>query len=672
MAENEKLSKLWTMYEHARSYQASLGLTTDIPMYVDFFEGRQWPAKTEKTKDIPRPIVNITKFIVRNKKASIVGNPVSVVFTSNKKPELALKLTEFNKVIEAEMDMDESRNQMVQDGSVKGTGVLHYYWDGEAVGELGDYEGGVRVEVIDPLNTFFANPQERDEQKQKWILIASRVEVAAAKAMLDEKHKAEAENIVADDADLLYTDENEQEGEKLVTVLTRYFRIDGEVYYERATKAVLLHDPKPMTPPVLDEREDGFWMDENSQSIENLDDKAADDEVEGIDDGEDKLQDLPPKEVKRKGKKFRLYPIVVYNYELREKSIYGIGEVEGIIPNQQAVNFNLAMQLLAIQNMAWDKWIVKAGALDKQKITNAPGQVLTDHTPNGVKGISRSEPPALSNTPISFTDTLVSMTRVVTGSTEVMTGEQSNSGQSGAAIANLQSQALKPIQELRDRYLRACKNGARIIKQFYELFYDGKRFEYRNEENYIEEEFYGQDYQDTMFDISVEAGAGTPYSESLMIQLLNEFLQGGYIDFETYLELLPAQIAVFKSSLSKQIKEGNLAKMKQMQEELLATQEQMQQIQGYVQEMQKRMQAQGKTVESANRFVAEIRRLNAFIVELQNEYTEKINKANVINQAQAAENAELKRDAETLAIGAYANMLEKQAQQNQSLAAAEP
>ena len=680
MAETNKVSKLWTMYENARSYQANLGLTTDIPMYVDFFEGRQWPAKTEKTKDIPRPIVNITKFIVRNKKASIVGSPVSIVFTSNKNPDLAMKLTEFNRVIEAEMDMDESRNQMVQSGSVKGTGVQHYYWDGEAVGELGDYEGGVRVEVIDPLNTFFANPQERDEQKQKWILIASRVEVSAAKAMLDEKHKAEEENIVADDADLLYTDEKEQEGEKLVTVLTRYFRIDGEVYYERATKNVLLHEPKPMTPSVLDERKDDFWMDENSQSIANLDEdddliadgKKESDAQEDVDDGEDKLQDLPPKEAQRKGKKFRLYPIVVYNYELREKSIYGIGEVEGIVPNQKAVNFNLAMQLLAIQDMAWGKWIVKPGALGSQKINNSPHQVLTDHTPNGVKGISRSDPPTLSNAPISFTDTLVSMTRVVTGSTEVMTGEQSNAGQSGAAIANLQSQALKPIQELRDRYLRACKKGARIVKQFYELFYDGKRFEYKTDENYVEEEFYGQDYQDTLFDISVEASAGTPYSESLMIQLLSEFLQAGYIDFATYLELLPAQIAVFKSSLSKQMKEGNLAKMKQMQEELLSMQEQMKQVQAYVQEMQKRMQAQGKTVESANKFVAEIRRLNAFIAELQNEYTAKINQANAINQAQAAKNAELKRDAEILAIGTYQDMLAKQAEQNQSLAAAEP
>lgn len=673
MEGSEKLSKLWTMYQNARSYQTGLGLTTDIPMAVDFYEGRQWPAKTEATKDIPRPIVNIVKFIVRNKKSSIVGSPVSIVFTSNKKPDLAQKLTEFNKIIEAEMEMDEVRNRKVQDGIVKGTGVVHYYWDSEARGEMGDYEGGVRAEIIDPLNTFFANPQERDEQKQKWILIASRVEVSAAKAMLDEKHKAAAEDIVPDDADIMYTDENEQEGEKLVTVLTRYFRKDGEVYYERATKSVMLHDPEPMTPKRFD-IEDEFDK-EDTESFENFDfikvakraersdeDTQYSSDEEEIDDGEDKLQDSPRAAVISQGKKFSLYPISVYNYEPREKSIYGIGEVEGVIPNQKAVNFNLAMQLLSIQNLAWGKWIVKPGALGSQKINNRPGQVLTDHTPNGVKGISRSDEPAISNAPMSFTDALVNMTRVVTGSTEVLTGEQNSAGQSGAAIANLQSQALKPIQELRDRYLRSCKREAKIVKQFYEFFYDGKRYEYKDDQNVIDEEFYGADYQDTMFDISVEAGAGTPYSESLMVQLLSEFLAAGYIDFNTYLELLPSQIAVFKSSLSKQLKEGNLAKMKQMQQQLAATQEQMKQIQEYVQELQKCMQAQGRTVESANRFVAEIRRLNAYIAELQNEYTAKINQANAINQAQANKNAELQRDAEVLAMGTYADMLEKENQ----------
>jgi myosin heavy subunit len=251
---------------------------------------------------------------------------------------------------------------------------------------------------------------------------------------------------------------------------------------------------------------------------------------------------------------------------------------------------------------------------------------------------------------MAFNDNIVSMTRVVTGSTEVMTGEQTSSSQSGAAIATLQSQALKPIQELRDRFLRFCKRQAKILKQFYELYYDEKQFEYKTEANeYTEETFNGRDYQGMLFDISVEAGAGTPYSESLMIQLLAEFLQAGYIDFSTYLDLLPAQIATFKGSLQKELQEGNFAKLQQMQQQMAMLQEQNQQLQAYLQKQQEILQKQGKSVEGGNRLVNEVRRLNAQLISLQNEYTDKINQANAVNQQTMSRNQELMKDAQTMA-----------------------
>jgi hypothetical protein len=108
MAQNEeRVSALWSDYEKGQAYQKSIGITSQIPINVDFYEGRQWAAKTEATKHIPRPVVNITKFIAKNKKASICGAPVSIVFSSNKNPDLATRLTEFNKTIENEMEMDE-------------------------------------------------------------------------------------------------------------------------------------------------------------------------------------------------------------------------------------------------------------------------------------------------------------------------------------------------------------------------------------------------------------------------------------------------------------------------------------------------------------------------------------------------------------------------------------
>ena len=653
----EKVTNLWRDYENGRDYQNTLGLTTQIPLNVDFYEGRQWPQRTEATKNIPRPGVNMIKFIVRNKKASIVGAPVSIVFTSNQHPELAQKLTEFNQAIENEMEMDDLRNRKVDEGIKKGTGITHYYWDAEARGEIGEYEGGVRAEIIDPLNVFFANPQEHDEQKQKWILIAARVEVAAAREMLSDKYRQNEELVCADDADVKYTDEHEQDGTQICTVLTRYYRQNGEVYYERAVKQTMLHDGIPVTPPTMREVEAEVEKERQEETEKPKNTKAEqldENEVE-MDPGEDKLQDEATSESEEIGRRFTLYPISVYNYELREKSIYGIGEVEELIPNQKAINFIYAMQLLSIQNLAWGKWIVKDGALGKQRITNSPGQVLTDHTPYGVKGISRTDEPAISNSPMNYADNLMSVTRVVVGSTEVMTGEAQSSGQSGQAIANLQAQALKPIQELRERYLRSCKREAQIIKQYYELFYDGRKFEHKSQDEqgnpvYTDECFSGEEMKGVRFDVSVEAGAGTPYSESLEVSLLTEYLAAGRIDFATYLELLPAQIATFKTTLLKKVKESSIMQAQLAQQQIAALQEQLQQYQSYLKQCMARLQAQGKTVEQVNRLIAQNRQLQATLAELQTEYTNKINQANAVIGVKQAETDELRQDAETMAL----------------------
>lgn len=648
-----EITKLWEDFEHARSYQNSLELTTQIPINVDFYEGRQWAAKTEATRHIPRPVVNIVKFITRSKKSSIVGAPISLVFTSNGNPDMARKLTEFNKTIENEMEMDELRNKLVQEGIVKGTGVLHYYWDSEAKGELGDFEGGVRAEIIDPLNVFFANPQEQDEQKQKWIILATRVEVNAAREMMSRKYRKNGgEKLVQPDgASALYTDEVEQDGTELVTVLTRYYRKNGEVYYERGTKSTMLHDGIAMTPPTEADAEAELKREAETAEMTARNGEISSDTASGenMDAGEDKLQDAPKETLNTARRKFNLYPIVVYPYEVREKSIYGMGEVEGIIPNQKAVNFIFAMQLLSIQNLAWGKWIVKEGALLNQRLTNAPGQVVTDHTPYGVKGISRSDEPPISNHPMSFMDTLLSSTRLVTGSTEVMTGE-TYSGQSGQAIANLQSQALKPIQELRDRYLRANKKGARIIKQFYELFYEDKHFEYKAEDgSFSEQSFSGMEMANSVFDISIEAGAGTPYSESLEISLLTEYLGAGYIDYPTYLELLPAQIASFKTSLLKKVQEGTANQVKQAQEQIAALQEQLQQATASLQMMAQKVETQGQTVAKVNSIINQNRALSKTLTDLYTEATGKLNQANAVIKAQGQEYANVRRDAQTMA-----------------------
>lgn len=70
---------LWTLYQEGVAYQRKMGFSTNFPTYVKFKEGDQWPQATERTKNLPRPVLNIIEMIVRSKRSSVLDQPVSIV-----------------------------------------------------------------------------------------------------------------------------------------------------------------------------------------------------------------------------------------------------------------------------------------------------------------------------------------------------------------------------------------------------------------------------------------------------------------------------------------------------------------------------------------------------------------------------------------------------------------
>ena len=71
---------LWTLYQEGVAYHNKMGFSTKFPTYVKFKEGDQWPQATERTKNLPRPVLNIIEMIVRSKRSSVLDQPVSIVY----------------------------------------------------------------------------------------------------------------------------------------------------------------------------------------------------------------------------------------------------------------------------------------------------------------------------------------------------------------------------------------------------------------------------------------------------------------------------------------------------------------------------------------------------------------------------------------------------------------
>ena len=540
-------TKIWEEFEKGQQYLKNSKLKQEWDECEKFYEGEHWPQATPKTKNMPRPVINICSMIADNKKSGILSGNVKIIFTPSemfgealhRAEEGANVFTKFAESITKEMKQNEL-DDLAQDNSVQlGTCIYHYYWDTTIAGGMQTpYVGGVRGEIIHPKNVIFANPMEKDEQKQKYIIIASAEPLESVKQLAKRNGIKDWDEIQADN-DL---EEDETNTLSLCTVLTKYSRQNGKVVWEKTTKHHYIQEPTMWEPELKNVRID----EKDEQEINE------------------------PDTVNYNGYfRKQLYPIVVGNHKNRKNSIYGIGEIKQAIPNNKAVNFNLGMMLLSVQNTGWPKIIQKVNALAKQMITNEPGEILTDTTKGGGWGVKYMDTPSFNSQALTLTNTIIDLTRTVTGSTEITNGEALGANMAASAIIALQNQAKKPIEMYQRKFYRTYEKIGKILEQFFKYYYnDGRMFSYEDEGQRYIASLNGQNYEDIDFSLNIEVGAGGIYSESLSVSLLDNLKQAGDIDTDEYIELYPDTIMPFKAKLKKM-------REQKKQEQMILAQQQM-------------------------------------------------------------------------------------------------
>ena len=623
LSRDEQAARIKKCFDDGVQYQQQMRFTTAFPQYVNFYEGRQWPKVVKGTENMPRPVLNFTKMICRNKKSAILSVPGRIVYHAENDSPRVQKFNRFATYMQKEMRQDALDSEAIHAGTVKGSYCYHYFWDGSAKGLDATMPGALRCEVLDTLKVFFANPSCRDEQKQKWILIASREEVESVRASADEDVDLSA--IGADENSENHYGETEQGKDKLCTVLTRYFRAGGKVYWERATKSVLINEARPLRPDVT-----------SAMRAQGIEEPMRDENEELQADAE-------------------LYPIVMGSYEPREGSIYGLGEVEGIIPNQRIVNLLIAMSSYNVQQLAWGKYITIPGALGNQTITNEPGQILVDYTKTG-SGIRKMQEQTLQSLPLEIVNSLVNLTRSATGATEVMTGETVGSNMSGAAIAALQSQAQQPVEELREAFWDVKVKQGLVLAQFFKHYYQNAPFTYTEtdaqggEERVLEDTFNGTEYKDLSFDVAVEAVKGSKSSNAGDINMLDALLAKGAINPETYVNIYPEDSISNKTAMLEAIRaerEGELSQLRAASEQAAM---QVQQLQAELATRQKAFDAVQSTVKENQALKEQLAEVYALFNALRAEAAQKIQQANAVIEKLTADGMEVAHDAQEMAM----------------------
>lgn len=558
----DRAAETWEQYEQGKRFQASIALDATIRENIDFYEGRQWGRKvTDRTKMLPRPVTNFVRMIVNNKMSAMNNKPCRITYEADSQENDSIEFTQFSDYQFKEMGAESVYREAIYNGAIKGTYLFHVYWDAQAKGKRGKVTGALRMESLDPRNVIFCDPSQKDEQKQKYIIISTREEVEAIRSTLPKG--IDKKLIVADDEDVKKSNnKTEQDGTEMCTVLVKYFKIDGEVYCEKSVRGTVIRDVFPLRPEYEKVHEQIFGK-KVDEANGDTPDNTSDTEEEPL------FSAYTP----------TMYPLAVGQYIPREDCIYGISEVEGLIPNQRCFNFSQALQLLQAQNESWSKWIVKPNALGNQKITNEPGQIIVDNSTAG-DGIKRVAGGAFNSAVFTLTDNLLSYTRTVVGATEVMNGESISANMSGAAIAQLQSQAQLPNEENRKAFWRVLEKVGRIAEQFYRMYYyDDTEYKVRksNESGAMTMEnavFSAKKYNNTEFTVVAKVTSGTTSSPAGDITVIDQLKAEGLITTRQWLEAYPEDALSDKNHLLELIKQAEYAENMQLKIQLAERDEQ--------------------------------------------------------------------------------------------------
>jgi hypothetical protein len=509
------LTEIWKQYQQALNFMRTENLIEIVKQNEKFYAGDQW--YMVKTKDLPKPVINIIKRITNFKVSSVMAEEVKMNFSvqgysaevgsenSEKYEKVADLFTRFSETTWENIKQTKLSEQMLKDSATAGAGVAHYYWDNEIkvgndVKAIGDLVG----EIIDSVNYFPANPSDNRVQTQPYIIISYREQVSRLKEEAKKnKVKTQLINLIKGDKETQdegFEKAQNELGDK-TTVLLKYFKKDGQVYYTKSTKSVEII---PATSTGLS-----------------------------------------------------YYPLVLMNWETRKKSCYGIAEVTELIPNQKFINKTLAMWMLSTQKTAFPKVLY-----DKTRIaswTNAVGKAI------GVQGdvsnaVRTTETGSANYEVGKLIEFVISATKEVSGANENAMGEARAENQ-GAMILQQQASAV-PIESIKRRYYQALEDIGLIWCDFWKSRYNTTRQVNVKNSNGITEtlEFLGTDYKDVNLSLKLDIGPSTHYSEAVTVNMVGNWLQTGMINLTEALEMMPNNTIPNKQRLIERRKQEDVEK----------------------------------------------------------------------------------------------------------------
>ena len=518
----------WERYEKGIQYNSSFKPNKDyyeaIKVWNDFYNGDQWNG-VGGSSELPKLVFNYTKRIIDFKIASVTSSDISVsVEPLRNTPvtddnELEIDNTDFvNNEIKNVFEKWNFRilkKRALRKAGISGDMCAHITFNTEAKpfrGFAPDVKGEMEIELIDATNIYFGNANIKSVSKQPYIIIVGRDTV--------QNLQEEAKRFKTQDNDIESDDDTEYQ-------LTEFANVEVE-------------------PADIEKDSDGkakyiyyYYKKKVGEDIHVFVTKCTKDAII--------YQD--------KDTEYSDYPVAFANWYELENTYHGRGEVEGICPNQIAINKMFAMivyhqMMTAFPTAVYDKDVIKSW-------NNQIGTAFALSNLNGrsIKDVAGYLNPAnMSDYIIKVIDLAIQYTKDSMGVSDASLGNVDPKNTS--AILAVQKSTAVPLENVKDNLYDFVEQIVRIMIDVMGTKYGERPVVITDEEdgNRTIEKYDFAQLKGMDLHIGIDVGESSYYSEIAMLQTMDNLLQGQYIEFIDYLERIPNEMFPKKAEYIAQIK----------------------------------------------------------------------------------------------------------------------
>ena len=511
-----KETPIWQLFEIGRNYHRRTRIYVDTDRNYRMYNGNQWEgAILGGVEPVQK---NFIKPIVKYKVSVIHDNLYAINFSSQN-----YENQEFQKVSgrycemlnryiarvwEADK-MDFKGRRVTKDAAINDEGVLYVDFDTEMMMP--------RSEIVKKNDIYYGNENNDDIQSQPYILIRKRmsvieaVDLALASGMSEDKISF----IVGDnDTFELSGEAAKEEVDDNVTVVYKMYKKKGTVHFSIATRWVTIK--------------------------------------EDADTG------------------LSLYPVAHFNWEEKEGSARGEGEVRYLIPNQIEVNKTEMRRVMTVKFQAYPTKVVDVSKISNPEQLSIVGGVLkTNGQPvDDVHKVVGTIPPAqMSPDVVKLQEDLIQMTRELAGAGDTATGQVNPEDASGRAILAVQQASQAPMTEQKGSYKNFLEDWAKINLEYLIVHSDNgvSLEEVTTDPNSGEEvvqlvhvpQSVLQQLQAT---VKIDVTPKSPYDKFAQEQSLENYLMNGMFnaqrlsEFEAYVDALDDDSVAPKKKLKEIVK----------------------------------------------------------------------------------------------------------------------